>query len=202
MVLLALIILLGIACAALGAVSGAYRRQGGEIAELRVLARVEGGTLLRTSSAFGEDLHRELLRSDRTGRPVSIAVISLGSSGEAAASFSERRRQIGLLTASALRQVDAIYRVGAGEIALILPETRAEPGKVAVGRVLGRLAGTEARARAGIAEAGPGIDRHELFRHAYTAMLAADPEGIRRALVYSPELERRAPAAGDALSPR
>jgi hypothetical protein len=45
---------------------------------------------------------------------------------------------------------------------------------------------------AGIAEAGPGIDRRTLFRHAYTAMLAAGEDSAHWALAYSAAQERGA----------
>ena len=44
--------------------------------------------------------------------------------------------------------------------------------------------------RAGMAETGPGLDRHALFRNAYCALLAAGTDGRPAALAYSPELER------------
>jgi hypothetical protein len=44
--------------------------------------------------------------------------------------------------------------------------------------------------RAGIAETGPGLDRHTLFRNAYCALLAAGTEDRPSALAYSLALER------------
>jgi hypothetical protein len=75
-------------------------------------------------------------------------------------------------------------------------ETRARGALVAAERVEQAVRASGAGAlRAGIAEAGPGIDRHELFRNAYCALLAAGDSGRPRTLAYSPELERR-PGAG------
>ena len=52
---------------------------------------------------------------------------------------------------------------------------------------------------AGAAELGPGIDRHQLFRNAYCALLAAGREGRDGPLAYSPEVEA---AAGDPRLPQ
>ena len=43
---------------------------------------------------------------------------------------------------------------------------------------------------------GPGIDRHELFRKAYCALLAAGRDGRSRVLAYSAELERGGATSG------
>jgi hypothetical protein len=58
-------------------------------------------------------------------------------------------------------------------------------------RVQQALLAAGKRATGGVAEAGPGIDRRTLFRHAYVALLAADRFGAPSVRVYSPELEHR-----------
>jgi hypothetical protein len=75
---------------------------------------------------------------------------------------------------------------------VILPETRAEGSVMAAHRLqheLLRCDPAPARMRAGLAELGPGIDRHELFRHAYCALLAAGRDARPDILAYRHELE-------------
>jgi GGDEF domain-containing protein len=163
--------------------------------------------MLRSSTAFTEDLELELLRADRSGRPASIVVVGLGSDASCDEPGEERQRELAGLIRSAVRTVDVAYRIGVDEFALILPETRALDGLIAARRIRRALAGGgAAAATAGIAEAGPGIDRHLLFRHAYCALLAAGGDGRSAELVYSPELERSGPSRGPEgrgrLSPR
>ena len=153
-----------------------------EITELRAQARVPGVPELRNHEWFTEDLEREISRADRTGRPASLVVQSVDS-GPAAVAHAIR---------NGVRGVDVGYRIGADEFAVILPETRARGALVAARRVEDRLldGGTPpGTVSAGIAELGPGIDRHQLFRNAYCALLAAGREGRSRLLVYSPDLE-------------
>src|SRR5205807_3439629 len=95
-------------------------------------------------------------------------------------------------------RVDRGYRIGTTEFALILPDTRAQGGAVAARRVVGALLETGSlagRVSAGVSEAGPGIDRHLLFRNAYVALLAAARDVDEHVLVYAPELEPRGGAA-------
>jgi GGDEF domain-containing protein len=163
-----------------------------ELREQRRTGRVESLTRLRTAYAFEEDLELELMRADRNGRPATIVVLGLPSDAESGG--GSRREDLASVIGAVLRGVDAGYRIGANELALILPETRAQAAVAVAQRVQQALveAGT-GDVSAGIAEAGPGIDRHELFRHAYRALLAAGRGG---ASVYAVELEHP-PTPGD-----
>jgi PleD family two-component response regulator len=177
-----------------------------ELAELRALTRVEAATMLGNHQAFTVDLEREISRAARTGRPASLVILgldpqvwlSMANGGGRGAVYgtigsdADGRGAVAGALRSEVRDVDAGYRIGADEFALILPETRARGALVAVGRIEERLrgAGAPGAVTAGIAELGPGIDRHQLFRNAYCALLAAGHEGRPRLLVYSPELER------------
>jgi PleD family two-component response regulator len=98
-----------------------------------------------------------------------------------------------------VRNIDLAYRIGPGEIALIVPETRARGALIAVSRLEERLlaAGVPSRAvTAGVAEAGPGVDRVQLCHEAHCALLVAGSEGRPRVLTYSPELEHAARSLG------
>lgn len=159
-------------------------------------SQVETSTALRSRRAFADDLELELRRCGRTGRPASLAVIRLAglvsrtAPGRAALTDAIR---------AAVRSIDVAYRIGPDEVALIVPETRARGALVAVARVEGRLraAGVpRAAITAGVAELGPGVDRRQLCREAYCALLVAGSDGRPRILAYSPELERAARSRG------
>jgi diguanylate cyclase (GGDEF)-like protein len=180
---------------AVGAVAlrGALRLRslGREVASLRDWARVEGATMLRNRRAFVEDVELELSRAGRAGSPASLIVACFDSPEDADAADAcgrEFARAAGAVT----RAVDVAYRIGAAEYALILPDTRARGALVAAARLEQAVAEGNAPCvlRLGLAEAGPGVDRHELFRNAYCALLAAGRDGRPTVLAYSPELER------------
>jgi diguanylate cyclase len=158
--------------------------------EVRGSSRIDHPLLLRSRQSFGEDLQLELSRVDRTGRPACLVVLSLGE--EQGDQQADGRRAIGAqVLRSTIRMIDLGYRIGAEEYALILPETRARGGLVAAGRIEEKLlAAGVVGITAGVAEAGPGIDRHQLFRHAYCALLSAGRGGHSTVLAYSPELEQ------------
>jgi diguanylate cyclase (GGDEF)-like protein len=189
-----LLALLACAAAVAAVAAGGRRRLARELQGLRSASRIDQETALGNERAFADDLHRELLRADRTGRPATVVVFGLAPdwSGEGSGRVAEKRViEIARTIAGTIRSVDVAYRIGTAELAVILPETRAEAAMNAVGRIEQRIpAGESAPLRAGVAEAGPGIDRHEVFRHAYAALLAAGKSGRDRALIYSPEYEQ------------
>jgi GGDEF domain-containing protein len=202
----ALTLLLACACAiAVRAHRRATRLQA-DLDGLRAGLRRQPGAPLPGREAFLDDVELELSRIARTGRPASLVVL-----GCDAAAIGDGRRSdaadaqatlVRVLRGS-LRSIDLPYRIGTTEYAVILPETRAEGGRIAAARVSERVAAaTGVTVTAGVAEAGPGIDGHELFRHAYCALLAAGREGQPAILGYSLELERSsswtagAPSAG------
>ncbi len=162
-----------------------------ELREALLNSRTEAETELRTRQAFLEDLELELLRVARTGRPACLIVLSANRSQ--GADQRHRVRELAAVVQSAVRSVDIAYRIAADEFALILPDTRARGGLVAAGRIEEDLLADGIRDgsfAAGVAEAGPGIDRRAIFRHAYCAYLAAGRDGASTVLAYSPELER------------
>jgi diguanylate cyclase (GGDEF)-like protein len=180
------------ACLVLG--GKARKRLERELSAVRATARVEELTMVRNRRSFEEDLQIEVLRCDRTGNPVCLIVISLMPYPDQDEPAEERRRELVRLMTTSVRAVDVAYRIGVDEFALILPDTRAKGGQLAAGRVVDALgtAATDCRVTAGIAEGGPGIDRQELFRNAYCALLATSRDGSPSVLVYSPEIERAA----------
>jgi GGDEF domain-containing protein len=163
-----------------------------ELTRLRRAATVDSATALGNRHAFTEDLDRELLRADRTGSPICLVVLNVESEPWEGPLADDRRRTSAEAMISAVRRVDRGYRIGVDEFALILPDTRARGGFLAASRAAAALLGagpSGALCTAGLAEAGPGIDRRQLFRNAYVALLAAGRNGHPSILVYSPELE-------------
>jgi len=168
------------------------RRLRAQLAHARTLSRVEEVTSLRSREAFIEDLELELMRVARSGRPASLVVLSVNGGPVEGAALDRHRRQLAQTIRATVRTVDTAYRIGSDEFALILSDTRARGAMVAAGRIEEELlaAGTpDGSLTAGVAEAGPGLDRHELFRNAYCAYLAAGRAGRSTVLAYSPELE-------------
>ena len=170
-----------------------------ELAALEAGSRVEVVTRLRNRQAFTEDLELELLRCTRTGRPASLAVLSIGQNPWREQGEDAARGELATAIRHAVRSIDVAYRIGVDEIALILPETRARGALTAAGRIAEQVVAAgapRASVIAGVAELGPGIDRHQLFRKAYCALLSAGRGGRSHVLAYSPELEQLT-AAGD-----
>jgi diguanylate cyclase (GGDEF)-like protein len=180
----------------------ARKRLERELSAVRATSRVEELTTVRNRRAFDEDLQIEVLRCDRTGNPVCLVVVSLMPYPDQDELADDRRRELVRLMTTSVRAVDVAYRIGVDELALILPDTRAKGGQLAAGRVIDALgtAATDCRVTAGIAEGGPGIDRQELFRNAYCALLATSREGNPSVLVYTPEIDRA--AGGEELEPQ
>lgn len=155
--------------------------------------------MLGNRQAFTEDLDLEVARADRTGRPASLVVVSLDPELWREQTGSDAPEAVVHVIRTELRSVDVAYRIATDEFALLLPDTRALGALVAAGRLEKRFRGVEGpagRVTVGIAELGPGLDRHQLFRNAYRAMLAAGRDGRSRLLVYSPELEQAGAVAG------
>jgi hypothetical protein len=145
---------------------------------------------IRGRDAFTQDLELEIGRVARTGRPASLLLMSLGSDPTSEPAVRARTDCLAALSASSVRVIDLCYRIGGDEIALILPETRAEGALVAAARIQAKLLSIGAGGlTAGVAELGPGMDRQLFFRQAYCALLWAGREGRPELLAYSPELE-------------
>ena len=160
-----------------------------ELTELR--APAETPAPLSDRQAFVEQLDIELLRGDRTGQPTCLVVFGVGSEQAPEERVESQLCDFarGLITTA--RSIDMSYRIGTNEFALILPDTRARGGLVAARRIEATVLSSglaPAGLTAGVAEVGPGIDRHQLFRNAYCALLAAGRDGRSAVLAYSPEL--------------
>jgi hypothetical protein len=158
-----------------------------ELVAVRRLVRLDPKLVVRTSEAFGEELDIEVLRVERSGRPSSLIVFGIAPGDD---DRTEMRREafVHVLRAT-VRTIDVTYRTGPDEFALILPDTRARGALIAASRVERSALANDVRITAGVAETGPGLDRHTLFRNAYCALLSAGVDGRPGALAYSPELD-------------
>ena len=183
------------------------RRLTRELSEARAGSRTPVSAPLGKRTAFIEDLEQELRRCARTGRPASLVIVRLSPGRPLGQSPGQSRGEIGrpvrpdlpAVIAGAVRSIDVAYRIGHNEIALIVPETRARGALLAAARLEERLlaAGVPSGMfTAGVAELGPGVDRTQLCREAYCAVVVAGIGGRPRILTYSPELERAARAQG------
>ena len=200
-VVLSVVLGLGLAAAVIVAAYALRerRRLTRELSEARASGRTAVSAPLGKRTAFIEDLEQELRRCARTGRPASLVIVRL--------SLGQPRDEIGgpvrpdlpALIAGAVRSIDVAYRIGHNEIALIVPETRARGALLAAARLEERLLAAglpSGMFTAGVAELGPGVDRTQLCREAYCAVVVAGIGGRPRILTYSPELERAARAQG------
>jgi diguanylate cyclase (GGDEF)-like protein/putative nucleotidyltransferase with HDIG domain len=164
-----------------------------ELTRLEQQALIDNLTQLRNNRAFEEDLERDVARIARTGEPIALGLLDLDclkqtndSRGHQAG--DERLKALAQAMTRALRQGDGSYRLSGDEFALILACTRARDGVEVVERVqvaLAQLGG--GGVSAGIAEAGPGVDRDELIRNADVALIEAK-RSHQPVLVYSPEM--------------
>ncbi len=172
----------------------ARRRLERELAAARASARFEESTMLRNRRAFDEDLEREVLRSDRSGSPVTLVLVGADAEESDDELEEVHRRYLVEAITRAVRAVDVSYRVGYDQFALILPHTRARGGLRAAARVVeaARACPGWTRASAGVAEGGPAIGAERLFQNGYCALLAAGRCRGSSVVVYSPELERAA----------
>ncbi len=168
------------------------RRPELELQKSKGSLRIDHAALLRSRQSFGEDLQLEVARVARTGRPACLVVLSVDEP-ESVRDAGARRNTLARTLNSTVRTIDLRYQIGANEFALVLPETRARGALVAAQRIAQALhvAGV-GTITAGVAELGPGIDHHLLFRHAYCALLAAGHDGRSYIVAYSLELEQAA----------
>ena len=143
-----------------------------------------------------EDLELEVLRGDRTGRAACLLVLAFAEPATSESEADALAARLADILGTTLRKIDLGYRIGAGEFAILLPETRATGAVVAASRLQQALSlGDVVEIVGGIAEAGPGIAPNLLFRNAYRALLAAANMSRPAVLVYSPELDPRGDGA-------
>jgi diguanylate cyclase (GGDEF)-like protein len=168
-----------------------------ELARLERQALVDNLTGLRNNRAFEEDLERDLARIARSGEPLALVSLDLDGLKQTNDSHGhqagdERLRALAHAMTESVRSADGTYRVAGDEFALVLSDTRAMGAlEVAqhVQQALRRVSGGPSSVTAGVAEAGPGVDRDELIRKADIALIEAK-RAHRGLLIYSPEMDQ------------
>jgi diguanylate cyclase (GGDEF)-like protein len=166
-----------------------------EVEHLAEMAITDALTGLRNHRAFHEDLARELQRVARTGDPLALVLLDVDdlkavndATGHQAG--DERLQALADAIRATCRGVDAGYRVGGDEFAVILPGARAWGALELAQRLRAATqAGTPAlTATAGIAEALTLRPKDELIREADLALIGA--KRIHQdVVVYGPDME-------------
>ncbi len=157
--------------------------------EMQFLAEHDPLTRLYNRRAFSDRLERESARAARYGSPMSLVLCDLNgfkalNDAHGHAAGDAALEQIGAVLRGGLRRVDAAYRIGGDEFALILPETSAEDAGGVAGRVsiamtaafTGNMAGLGASFGVAVCPAD-GTTPEALFRAADAAMYAAKRPG-------------------------
>ena len=157
--------------------------------EMQFLAEHDPLTRLYNRRAFSDRLERESARAARYGSPMSLVLCDLNgfkalNDAHGHAAGDAALEQIGAVLRGGLRRVDAAYRIGGDEFALILPETSAEDAGGVAGRVstamtaafTGNMAVLGASFGVAVCPAD-GTTPEALFRAADAAMYAAKRPG-------------------------
>jgi diguanylate cyclase (GGDEF)-like protein len=168
------------------------------LATIRELAQVDELTRLSNRRHIVEALMAEQVRSQRSGRPLSLVLVDLDhfkaindSHGHAVGdavlcAFAEALR-------SGLRESDAAGRWGGEEFLLLLPDTTAAAGAVLVDRLRDELAhtsfehvlpGLRISFSAGVTECGAHEHSHVAIERADQAMYLAKQAGRARTSVH------------------
>jgi diguanylate cyclase (GGDEF)-like protein/PAS domain S-box-containing protein len=167
--------------------------------ELERLAGVDPLTAIGNRRMFAEIAERELKRRNRTGQPLSLALIDLDflkqindNSGHEAGDLALQR--VAEVMQRSSRTSDVPARIGGDEFALLLPDTGAIAAVEALERIRralrDRTAGDDRFSRLslsiGIATIAPGIDSFdELMRAADAALYTAKDSGRDRICLAS-----------------
>jgi diguanylate cyclase (GGDEF)-like protein len=193
---------LGLALALFGVILHQRRQVARLNARLSEATRSDPLTGLLTRGAFDELLDKELKRSGRTGRPLSVIVADLDWLGLVNARHGHRTGD-GVLQLVARdiqkwkRRIDSAARIGGEEFALLLPETD-EDGAFMVAERLRRAAHRTfadeplpVTISFGVASHPQhGDEREPLLESAVRAMGAAKEMGKDRTVIYNPEIAR------------
>jgi diguanylate cyclase (GGDEF)-like protein len=167
-----------------------------ELAQLAEMAITDPLTGLRNHRAFTEDLARELQRGARQDLPLTLVMLDVDdfkalNSDHGHQAGDERLRQLAAALRRTTRAMDAAYRIGGDEFAVILPDCRAWGGLEFAQRLQGELDGFTATA--GVTEAVGLRGGEEVLREADQALVGGRRLHLQAA-IFTPELHAAATA--------
>lgn len=177
--------------------------------QLAALARQDPLTGLMNRRAWDDHLAREVARTGRTGRPLTVAVLDLD---HFKAFNDEHGHLVGdqLLKAAAgswaaaLRTSDVLARWGGEEFAVLMPDTAADEARNVLGR-LARCTPMEQTFSAGFVTTAEEVDPDRVMAGADTAVYAAKDAGrdrcVEGSIAPAPTGIPPAPAEADAHAP-
>lgn len=176
-------------------------------------ARTDMLTGLLNSHGLDEVLATDIERAKPAAQRVALLNVRLGGIGALSreygyATADEAIKEIGRLLDESTRRIDKVGRVGAGEFAVVLPETDEHVGFLLAEQILSRIRRTY-RERASMVKVSIGVatfPKHasaaeQLMQAAESAAKAGEALGSDRAVVYSEEVEG-AIAAEAGLEPK
>jgi diguanylate cyclase (GGDEF)-like protein len=162
-------------------------------ADLAEAARTDALTGCMNHAALHDTLRREMQRSRRTGRALTVVLIDLDNfkqvnERQGHLAGDEVLRRVGRALRQAVRPYDFVARYGGDEFAIVSVDSEAERGEEIARRAIHRLSEAIAElghdkvvtyATAGVAEWTPGLSPSELLREADRALLYGKQQGIR-----------------------
>lgn len=158
--------------------------RGDLLEQLDRLARHDALTGLENRRAFDEELPRELSRANRSGRPLSIAMIDLDhfklyNDAHGHQAGDELLASAARAWSDVLRADDRLVRYGGEEFVLLLPDCELDGALVIAERIRELVPGGQT-CSVGVAQWRPGESAESLLRRADDALYDAKRDGRDR----------------------
>jgi diguanylate cyclase (GGDEF)-like protein len=162
-------------------------RTGSRLEKLRRSVAVDPLTELFNRTVFESRLEQETARSERSGAPVSAMLVDVDRFDRINQMHGRRAgdgllREMGSTLRAAVRASDSVYRFGADEFAVLLPDTELAPAYLAAERCRNEIAtitlgGFPISVSIGVAETSNGRSAQSLIGRAQIALLRARESG-------------------------